>query len=541
MRIPIRLRIVLVGFLLMFTSTAGLLHAQTFGTPSTEALNRLAQAREMVGADRSFKVGYNPALEYSIDQLCGLKMPADWELRAPLAEAEPLAVTLPSSYDWRDYNGVTSVKDQGGCGGCWAFSTVGVLESQIKLKCGVEADLSEQYLISCNVDNWDCVKGGWFAHDYHLDLVPPSETKAGAVKESSFPYQASDVACAGPYTHPYKISSWAYIGSSSGVPSVSAIKQAIYEHGPVAVSICAGNTFSAYTSGIFDDDETCSGTVNHAVLLVGWKDDLGTDNGYWILKNSWGTYWGESGYMRIRYGVSNVGYAANYVEFSNCPASSLPTVTITASDATAVEGSNSGKFLVTRTGSTSSYLDVKYSITGTATNGTDYKTLSGTVRIPAGAASKSISVSPIDNTVAESRKTVTLTLKANSVYTVGSPNKATVYLYDNDTVVTVTATTATATENGIKGVFTFKRVGDTSGTLAVKYTLSGTAKNGVDYKTLSGSISFAVGAGTKTLTVTGIQDTLAEGTETVIVTISPNARYTVGSPATATVKIRNNS
>ena len=80
--------------------------------------------------------------------------------------------------------------------------------------------------------------------------------------------------------------------------------------------------FRPIAQGIFNANETCSGTVNHAVALVGWKDDLGTDNGYWILKNSWGTGWGESGYMRIRYGVSKVGYAANYIDFSDCGDSS---------------------------------------------------------------------------------------------------------------------------------------------------------------------------------------------------------------------------
>ena len=66
-------------------------------------------------------------------------------------------------------NGVTPIKNQGNCGDCWAFSTVGPLESQILLKGGGTVVLSEQYLVSCNTSGWSC-NGGWFAHDYHMDL-----------------------------------------------------------------------------------------------------------------------------------------------------------------------------------------------------------------------------------------------------------------------------------------------------------------------------------------------------------------------------------
>ncbi len=540
MRLSNRSGIVLAGFLLLLvTAAAG--SAQTIAAPSVEAMGKVAEVQQTIGAGRSFTVGYNPALEYSLDQLCGLKIPEGWAPAAPSAREELLAASLPSSFDWRTSNGVSTVKDQGGCGGCWAFSTVGVLESQIKRICGTETDLSEQYLISCNVSGWSCDGGGWFAHDYHWNLIPPEETAAGAVRESASPFQGTDVPCQGPYSHPYKISSWSYIGSRSGVPSVSAIKQAIYEHGPVGIALCAGSIFSAYTGGIFDANETCSGTVNHAVVLVGWNDDLGTDDGYWILKNSWGTGWGEKGYMRIRYGTSLVGYAANYVDFSACPVPSLPTVTIAAGTAKVIEPAAKGAFIVTRTGSTAAYLDVKYSVGGTAVSGTDYTALSGKVRIPAGASYRKIFISPIDDTVAESTKTIVVTLSSAATYNVGTPSQATVNVYDNDTVVTVVATQPTATESGTKKAkFTFTRTGDTSGTLGVKYTLSGTATNGVDYNKLTGTAAFAAGSSTKVIAVTPIEDTLKEGTETVILTISPNACYTVGSPSAATANILDN-
>jgi C1A family cysteine protease/predicted secreted protein len=220
---------------------------------------------------------------------------------------------LPASFNWCDTGGCTPVQNQGRCGSCWAFSTVGALESNIRIQDGVIKDLAEQYLLSCNTDGWDC-GGGWWAHDYHLDRIPSGEPDAGAVYEADFPYTARDDSCNPPHTHHEKIISWSYIGPVDGVPSVATIKQAIYDHGPVSVGICVGSAFQAYSGGVFETNE-CS-EVNHAVLLVGWDDSQGT-SGIWYLKNSWGTDWGESGYMRIGYGTSQVGFSANYIVYGS--------------------------------------------------------------------------------------------------------------------------------------------------------------------------------------------------------------------------------
>lgn len=269
--------------------------------------------REVRDMGHSFRVGYSSAMERPIEKLCGLREPAAWLQDAPVEKlmAAPL-MALPSSFDWRTQGGTTPVKNQGACGDCWAFGTVGPLESQIQLQCGVTVDLSEQYLTSCNTNGWGC-NGGWWAHDYHLNKPPKNDTQAGAVLESVFPFKASNVACGGPYNHPYRITNWAYVAGQP-TPSVQAIKQAIYTYGPVAAAVYVGPQFQAYSSGIFNANE--SGQVNHAIVLVGWNDDLGPDNGYWILRNSWGSGWGENGYMRIRYGANQVGYSANYIQFA---------------------------------------------------------------------------------------------------------------------------------------------------------------------------------------------------------------------------------
>ncbi|MCX7823504.1 MAG: DUF4214 domain-containing protein [Syntrophobacterales bacterium] len=222
----------------------------------------------------------------------------------------PLGQSLPSSYDLRPR--LTAVKDQGECGSCWAFATVGVLEGLIKMRSGAATDLSEQFLVSCNRDGWSC-DGGWFAHDYHKDKVAREQSQAGAVVEQDMPYTATNGACFAIPSHPYSISNWGYANAASSMPSVNDIKQALYNYGPLAAAVCVGRAFQSYRGGIFETDESsvCQGSVNHAIVLVGWDDSQGV----WILRNSWGSGWGENGYMRIKWGVSKVGYKANYAEF----------------------------------------------------------------------------------------------------------------------------------------------------------------------------------------------------------------------------------
>lgn len=105
---------------------------------------------------------------------------------------------------------------------------------------------------------------------------------------------------------------WEYIGSPSSTPTVNQIKQAIINYGPVSVAVYVNASFSAYSGGVFTVSEDRQ--VNHGVVLVGWDDTQGR-NGVWILRNSWGTGWGEAGYMRIEYGCSRVGYGACYVVY----------------------------------------------------------------------------------------------------------------------------------------------------------------------------------------------------------------------------------
>ncbi len=276
-------------------------------TKSGDPVQKRAEMQQLLDEMRAeidangytYTVGPNPAMQYSIDQLCTFNpnlLPKENYVTAP--EELTMTEALPSAYTGY----YTSIKNQASCGSCWAFSTCAQTESEILRKDGVHKDLSEQWLVSCNTDGWGC-NGGWFAFDYHVN--------PGAALESCFPYSATDEPCYTGCSYPYSINSWAYVGSSSGVPTTTAIKTAIYNHGAVAVAVYVTSSFQAYTGGVYNSCAWFVWSVNHAVQLVGWDDSKGA----WLMKNSWGTGWGENGFMWIKYGCNKIGYAACYVNY----------------------------------------------------------------------------------------------------------------------------------------------------------------------------------------------------------------------------------
>jgi C1A family cysteine protease len=301
------------------------------GAPGTQALRFAAVGKGRTTLNlayaRPWEKGAAPAktvaIEVSVTETSGnvgYFQPAAREPQAAAA-GEVSLLAVPAALNWCDQGGCTPVRDQGNCGSCWAFGTVGPLESNILIKDGASRDLAEQWLVSCNTDGWGC-DGGFWAHDYHVS--------PGAVYESDFPYTATDAPCGGPYTHHETLSNWAYIGNDSSVPSTAAIKQAIVDHGPVSAAVCVNSAFQSYTGGVFTGSAGCF-SINHAIVLVGWDDAKGA----WRLRNSWGPDWGEDGYMWIAYGKQYVGYSANYVVYeSSTPPT--PPVAPTSLAATAV-------------------------------------------------------------------------------------------------------------------------------------------------------------------------------------------------------------
>lgn len=255
----------------------------------------------------TFTIGLNGATDRSLSELTGLILPHAKAFVPENTLPEKSSTVLPSHFSWREQNGCTPVRDQRHCGSCWAFGTCGVFESVIALVDHQQVDLSEQELVSCDSSSDGC-QGGFEAFDF-LRMK-------GIALESAFPYDTRNSlsppywpSCRSNLPKTYDIDSWAYVGSQSGIPSVDGIKQAIYKYGPVAVCVWADEHFQAYTGGVFNWWRGTRNQPNHLVVLVGWDDS----DGAWILRNSWGSTWGESGYMRIKYDSSSVGYAACYI------------------------------------------------------------------------------------------------------------------------------------------------------------------------------------------------------------------------------------
>jgi hypothetical protein len=219
------------------------------------------------------------------------------------------------------------------------------------------------------------------------------------------------------------------------------------------------------------------------------------------------------------------------------------TVTVTATDANASEtGPDPGTFAVSRTGSSSAALVVRYRLGGTASNGSDYAPLSGSVTIPAGQLSAMIAVTPVNDVEFEGPETVDVTVEPDGAYTVGAASSARVTIADNDRpIVTIVATDALAAEGGLDtGTFTISRTGPTTAALRVTFTSWGSAVTD-DYAPLGNQIFIPAGASEVTLTVSAVADGLTEPDEVVNVALTGNSGLTVGTPDSALVVIRANS
>lgn len=193
---------------------------------------------------------------------------------------------LPKSVDWRDKNVVTPVKDQGQCGSCWSFSATGAMEGAYALAKGELKSFSEQELVDCskNYGNQGC-EGGLMDQAFKFAI------DNGMCTEKDDPYVASETSCK-TCNNPTKFS-----GCFDVMPNdEDALMRAVAKQ-PVAVAIEADQqAFMFYTGGIIDT-ENCGTNLDHGVLIVGYGEEDG--HKYWLVKNSWGTQWGEKGYVRI--------------------------------------------------------------------------------------------------------------------------------------------------------------------------------------------------------------------------------------------------
>ncbi|CDW72368.1 UNKNOWN [Stylonychia lemnae] len=215
---------------------------------------------------------------------------------------------MPQSIDWRTQGAVSAIKNQGSCGGCYAFSSADAMEGAYALKNGQLQVFSPQQIIDCSTGYGNAGCGGGLMTNSFNYLKT-----AKIMTMSSYPYVGNQQQCR--YS-----SSKGVVGVTSFVSvtknSPSALKQAIQVQ-PVSIAVAAaGSTFRLYKSGIITSS-ACGTSLDHAVLLVGY----GSQNGqsYWIVKNSWGTTWGESGYVRILDDGKNGAGICGMLQMSSYP------------------------------------------------------------------------------------------------------------------------------------------------------------------------------------------------------------------------------
>jgi len=337
---------------------------------SPEAREKL---RKLAAKKKTYQVGYSPVMDRKEAQLIGIEIPKDeprralqkraenqrkwneylnglkekeksgfrftrWagpeqEMREQLRKEHP-GVTLPeklgdlapllSSFDWRQHGVYLNVMDQGDCGSCWAFATTAAFWSNSIINYGKTnpnvsrydangklivdiADapmppplMSAQPLLNCIAKTKGDCSGGWhgsaFNHFVEYGAILSDQEYAAKVNPCESKIGAKAV-------------TWDYVNyPPDKLPSVKQLKEALLEHGPLVVLIRIDEPLKAYRGGVFNERNPA--TVNHAVLMLGWDDGKRA----WLLLNSWGTQWGEGGYMWIAWGSNSVGMYAAWIE-----------------------------------------------------------------------------------------------------------------------------------------------------------------------------------------------------------------------------------
>jgi len=331
----------LTAFGKSYDSTEHSLRLETFK-------KHLADVEELnkASSDASFGITqFADMTDEEFDVRLGLKYPSDWtppEVEDIFSDEELAAA--PDSKDWREQGAVAPVQDQGHCGSCWAFSTAVNLEGQHFLATGQMVKVAEQELVSCDTKDGAC-QGGlmtqafqWITQDRYGELVRedwyPYSSHDGAVAGcggidgkytlckgsgagtdawcTQFCYNAQGKALCTPDLCDCS-STGQHVGVKiSGYKSLpnneNQIAAYLAQNGPlsIAVAVPLGRVWQGYTGGIMSASQCPASSPNHGVGLVGFNKA----EGYWIVKNSWGTGFGEKGYIRLAFGhnTCNLGH-----------------------------------------------------------------------------------------------------------------------------------------------------------------------------------------------------------------------------------------
>ncbi|XP_063301937.1 uncharacterized protein LOC134601391 [Pelobates fuscus] len=197
---------------------------------------------------------------------------------------------IPKRFDWRKTKCVTPVKSQGECGSCWAFATVGLIETRYCLDKGKQLLFSEQQLVDCDKSNYGC-DGGLPINA--LEYV----SKNGIMKSDDYKYEEQQSKCLFNSNNAIKMRATKFYYLSGE----EDLAKSVATNGPVTAGIGVNDEFMLYEKGIYDG--SCAGGPNHAIIIEGYGRN------YWIVRNSWGEEWGEGGYVRMKRNVNQCSIA----------------------------------------------------------------------------------------------------------------------------------------------------------------------------------------------------------------------------------------
>ncbi|XP_024426188.1 cathepsin K [Desmodus rotundus] len=243
--------------------------------------------------------------EEVVQKMTGLKVPPSHSRSNDTRYVPDWEGKVPDSIDYRKKGYVTPVKNQGQCGSCWAFSSVGALEGQLKKKTGKLLNLSPQNLVDCVSENDGC-GGGYMTNAFHY-----VQKNQGIDSEDAYPYVGQDESCMyNPTGKAAKCRGYKEIPEGNE----KALKRAVARVGPISVAIDASLTsFQFYSKGVYYDKNCNSDNLNHAVLAVGYG--IQKRKKHWIIKNSWGESWGNKGYILMARNKNNACGIANLASF----------------------------------------------------------------------------------------------------------------------------------------------------------------------------------------------------------------------------------
>lgn len=274
-----------------------------------------------------------------------------------------------------------------------------------------------------------------------------------------------------------------------------------------------------------------AGATSVPVVITPYDDDLGEGDPETVTFNL-ATY--NSAYQLGTAYSATVNIADN---------DDQPMISVRA-NTTAGEPSTTGNFIIRALGSATGNITVNYTLSGTATAGSDYTAPSGSVTLSAASANEvTVNIPVINDSLPEDTETVVMTLTPGAGYRIFNDGSATLRLEDEDSgdrvMVSAWHDSVAEATTADTGKFYFSRK-NTAGDLAVSYAIAGTAVNGTDYTAISGTITIPDGASGADLVITPVNDTLVEGTETVTLTVLSSTGYGVDLPSAATLYIGDN-